>query len=537
MGSRRALDQSRAPLLEALIKVAAADRWPFHTPGHKRGRGLDPLLAQVLGGDGGAGGTGGNVDGERGAAGAAAYDLTELTGLDELSHPQSVIAEAQALAAEAFGAARSFFSVNGSSAGVAAMIAASAGPGDAVILPRNAHRSVVLGLVASGALPVFITPPLVPDLGVPGPIGWDEIERALDEKSASGRVAAVFVVSPTYEGRVADVAGIAACLAALPAPRRPLLLVDEAHGPHFGFGGGRGAGGGESPFPTPALAGGADAAVHSLHKVAGSLTQSAILHVGRGAPPAFAPERWLTLFQTSSPSYLLMASLDAARRQLVTEGPAKLVRVAALAAHVRRELSRIPGLFVAESGGGDPTRLCLRVLGSPDEAESAATAATTATARAATAPAAPSPAARFAAALEAAGVYPELVEGDLLVLILTMADDTASARALIDACHQAAAATGLKPTTFMPFTARTPFETHVPRLAIPPRQAFAAPKEKLSLNAALGRVSAQTVSPSPPGTLLLIPGEVVDGTVLENALAAARQGLPIPMEIEVVCQP
>lgn len=480
------------------MRVAAADRWPFHTPGHKRGRGLDPLLAQVLGGTGGA----------------AAFDLTELTGLDELSQPHSVIAEAQGLAASAFGAARTFFSVNGSSAGVAAMIAAAAGPGDTVLLPRNAHRSVVAGLVASGAVPRFVRPPVALDLGVPGPIGWSEIEPALNAGDGHGVPVAVFLVSPTYEGRVADVGGITARLAAWTP--RPLLLVDEAHGPHFGFATG---------FPTPALAAGADAAVHSLHKVVGSLTQGALLHVGHSAPPAFAPERWLTLGQTSSPSYLLMASLDAARRQLATVGPARLARTLALAARARRELARLPSLQVVPAAGGDPTRLCLRLLGGSEAAS------------------------RFAAALEAQGVYPELVEGDLLVFILTMADEAASVEALINACRRAGVENAPPPAPLPaghswppvdpPCTgvARCLFETHVPRLAIPPRQAFAAPREKIRLNAALGRVSAQTVAPSPPGTLLLIPGEVVDETVLENTLVAARQGLPVPMEIEVVCQP
>jgi arginine decarboxylase len=518
-------DQSRAPLLEALIRVAAADVWPFHTPGHKRGRALDDSLREALGA-------------------AAALDLTELIGLDDLALPRTVIADALKLAAQAFGARRTWFSVNGSSAGVAAMVAAAAGPGDSIVMPRNVHRSVVAGLVAGGARPVFVAPPLDPVLGVPGPVTWAELEetlsgqaawsgagaiadrgaledrRALEDRGGSptARPRAVLLVSPTYEGRTADVAGIGARLAAAaPAGGRPLLLVDEAHGPHFSFGG--------DGFPPSALAQGADAVVHSLHKAGGSLTQSALLHTGPRCPDWFDPGRWLALAQTSSPSYLLMASLDGARRRLATRGREDLARARSLADRLRRDLGDVRGLLVDDPGGEtgdpagkltghvttDPTRICLRVAGGHRAA------------------------ARFAADLRARGVVPEMVAGDLVIMILTAADDENSARALLDACRAACRAGGEDGTGGWPATARFPFDRHLPRQAMTPRQAFSAPWEKIALGSALGRVAAQTVAPSPPGTILLVPGEVVDEDTLAGAAAAAREGLGVPMEIEVTC--
>jgi arginine decarboxylase len=280
------LNQTQTPILAILKASGARDHAPFYAPGHKRGRGASPQLQNLLG------------------LQALRVDLPELPELDNLFAPEGVIQEAQTLAAEAFGAEQTYFLANGSTCGIEAAILATCGPGDKIIVPRNAHRSVIAGLVLAGAMPVFVEPQYAPELGLVLGISADAIASALHRHPDTR---AVLVVSPTYHGICSDIAAIAHLAHAHHLP----LLVDEAHGAHFGF---------HPHLPSTALGQGADLVVQSTHKLLGALTQASMLHTQGHRINRSRLQAALQLTQSTSPSYLLLASLDAARHQMATGG-------------------------------------------------------------------------------------------------------------------------------------------------------------------------------------------------------------------------
>ncbi|MEO0541334.1 MAG: aminotransferase class I/II-fold pyridoxal phosphate-dependent enzyme, partial [Cyanobacteria bacterium P01_A01_bin.105] len=263
------LSQHDAPLVAALQRCAEQPHAAFYTPGHKRGQGISPLLRQLLG------------------TSVFRADLPELPQLDNLFTPTTVIQQAQALAAEAFGAAQTWFLANGSSCGLEAALLAVCQPGDRVIVPRNVHRSVISGLVLSGAMPVYVMPEYRADWGIPLAVSAGAIAAALERHPETR---AVLIVSPTYEGVCADVGEIATLCHQHHLP----LIVDEAHGPHFAF---------HPDLPLPALAAGADLVVQSAHKVLSAMTQAALLHRGTDRIDAARLSQALQLTQSTSPSY------------------------------------------------------------------------------------------------------------------------------------------------------------------------------------------------------------------------------------------
>lgn len=247
--------------------------YPFHMPGHKGGR-ISPLPSDLL-----------------------KIDITEIDGFGNLHQPHDsdVIGQAQNRAAEVFGAAKTFFSINGSTAAIIATVCSVASEGEVLAVARNSHVSVYSGLVISGATPVYIMPELVTSPGIPGGID----PALVDSISQSFR--GVVITSPTYEGFTSDIEAISRIC----HERGALLIVDEAHGSHFGF---------NSAFPKTALDCGADLVIQSVHKTLPSLTQTALLHMGKTAAAdkqlVARVQQMLSMVQTTSPSYLLMASID-----------------------------------------------------------------------------------------------------------------------------------------------------------------------------------------------------------------------------------
>ncbi len=230
--------------------------------------------------------------------------MPELPELDNLFAPEGVILQAQQLSAEAFGADRTWFLANGSTSGVVAAILATCGPGDKIVLPRNVHQSAVSGLVLSGAIPIFITPEYDPTFDIAHSITPTAVSEALARHPDAK---AVMMVYPTYYGVCGDIAAIAHIAHQHNIP----LLVDEAHGPHFTF---------HPDLPISALAAGADLTVQSTHKVLSALTQAAMLHTQGMRVDNDRLSKALQLVQSTSPSYLLLASLDVARYQMATQG-------------------------------------------------------------------------------------------------------------------------------------------------------------------------------------------------------------------------
>jgi arginine decarboxylase len=325
--------QTKTPLLDALRDRTNHPHAPFYAPGHKRGEGISGPLIDLFG------------------VTVFRSDLPELPELDNLFNPEGAIAEAQDLAAEAFGAESTRFLANGSTCGIIAAILATSGPGDKIILPRNIHSSAISGLILSGAIPIFVNPEYDRTWDIANSITPEATASALEQHPDAK---AVMMVYPTYHGVCGDLRAIAKITHQYNIP----LLVDEAHGAHFNF---------HPNLPESALSAGADLTVQSIHKTLGAMTQASMLHVKGDRIDIQKINKALQLVQSTSPSYILLASLDAARQQIALHGKELMTQTLQLAEKARSRISQIPGLSVLEPlntpgfAALDRTRLTVKV--------------------------------------------------------------------------------------------------------------------------------------------------------------------------------
>lgn len=462
-------EQGRAPLFEALAAHTAKDPANLHTPGHRQGRGLPEDFLNL------------------GGQAIFSLDLTEIPGLDDLHNPRGAIARAQELAAELYGADRSFFLVNGTTAGIQALLTAVVGQGE-VIIPRNAHRSVLGGLVISGADPVYVSPEIIPDFGVDCGVAPLTIRRALEGHPGA---AAVLAVRPNYYGVAGDLAGQIRVAREADRP----LLVDEAHGAHLRF---------HPDLPGDAMAAGADASVQSTHKLGGSLTQSSMLHLRGGQVSAGGVAAALRLLQTTSPSYILMASLDLARRQMALLGEDLLERALELARGTRERLSRVRGLRILTeehlpggSFGLDLTKLVISVRGLGLTGYQAGELLA-----------------------ERYNVFVEMTDAVNVVAFISTGATRADCDALVRALEGIAAGDKLPAGAPLP-EAPTGY---IKRMK--PRDAWFSPARTVSLAEAGGRVCAETVAVYPPGIPAVNPGEEITPEIVEYLTLVSKMGLP-----------
>jgi arginine decarboxylase len=469
------LNQAKTPIVDALQEWVNKSHAPFYTPGHKRGIGMNPILT------------------ERWGATVFGWDLPELPGLDNLQAPAGIIEQAQILAAEVFGAQQTWFLVNGSTTGVMAAILATCGEGEKIILPRNMHSSAIAGIIHAGAVPIFINPEYDQQLDIAHSITPDSVKLALEQHPDAK---AVMVVYPTYYGACGDLAAIAEIVHGYQIP----LLVDEAHGAHFGF---------HSDLPPAAVAVGADLSVQSTHKLLGSLTQSAMLHVNSSLIDAEAIGRSLRLLQSTSPSYLLLASLDAARQQMGLNGEKLMAETIELAQIARAEIDRIPGIAVVKLDRHipgckyvDPTRLTVTVTGlnltgfAADEIL----------------------ASEF-------GIVAELPSMRHLTFIISIGNRRIDIDRLIWGLTQLATRFAeIIPLNLDPIDLQDRVLTD---LAITPRQATRRPQISVPTDRAIGRISAESICPYPPGIPILVPGEMITA----EAVAYLRQTLDLGGEL------
>jgi arginine/lysine/ornithine decarboxylase len=413
-------------------------------------------------------------------------DLPELPELDNLFAPGGVIQQAQILAAETFGAEQTWFLANGSTSGVMAAMLATCNPGDPVILPRNVHQSVISGLVLTGAMPIFIEPEADPQLDLAHCVAPSAIAQALiDHPNAR----AVLIVSPTYLGVCGHVAAIADLCHAHHLP----LIVDEAHGAHFGF---------HPDLPISALQAGADVAIQSTHKVLTALTQAAMIHAQGDRIDRDRLTKALAIVQSTSPNYLLLASLDAARRQMALHGKAFLTKTLRLASEARSRLAEIPGLTVldwpkADSPGVfdyDRTRLTVTVSGFGLDGFTADDWLN-----------------------QHCGVIAELPTLHHLTLIFTVGNTQEDCDRLVEGLERLRQEAGGRAAGWRlegPGKAGER-EAAAPLVkAVSPRDAFFAPQETVAIAAAVNRISAELVCPYPPGIPILLPGEVVTAAAI-----------------------
>jgi arginine decarboxylase len=331
------LRQTDTPLLAAMQHYVQDGVIPFHTPGHKQGKGMHPILESVIGRK------------------ALALDLALMEEMDDFQEPHGCIKHAQDLAAELYGADHSFFVINGTTGGIYAMILAVAGPGEKIIVPRNAHRSIIGGIILSGAVPIFMQPEVDFELGLAMGVTPEVVEATvLQHKDAK----AVLLINPTYYGVATDLKRIIEIV----HNYNMVALVDEAHGAHLRF---------SNRLPIQALDAGADICAQSTHKIIGALTQCSMVHCCEGRIRVPHLKAMLQLTQSTSPNYIMLASLDVARMQMALEGSKLIEQSIDLANWARSEINKIPGLycFGSEKIGNpgiydlDPTKVTVTVKG------------------------------------------------------------------------------------------------------------------------------------------------------------------------------
>ena len=463
--------QDSTPYVDALLAYSARDPGRFQVPGHKGGAGADPSLRELVGEIG------------------LRNDIPSVTEGVDVGPEPTPFQQAQRLAAEAWGARRTWFLVNGASQGNHAACLALAHAGGSVVVQRNVHSSVIDGLVLSGLRPSFVTPELDPELGIAHCLTAEALAAALD--SAPDAVGAM-VVSPTYFGACADVGA----LAGVAHEREVPLVVDEAWGAHLHF----------SPdLPPDALSCGADLVISSTHKIVGSLTQAAMLHLGEGdRMDAAVVDRSVSLVETTSPSGLLTGSLDAARRQASVHGDGLLDETLKGIRRTREEIASIPGLAILDEGatggasvaGWDPLRLAIDVREAGVSGYRLARAA-----------------------FESEGIDLELHSENVVVAIFGLGEPAEGAGRRL--------AAGLRAVV-----ERLSTEERGPRrrlappppwgpLELTPREAFLGPQEVVPVERAAGRIAAESLAAYPPGVPNVLPGE----RLTEESLAYIQESV------------
>ena len=461
------LDQTKVPVCDALRRVRDSGMVHFDVPGHKGGRG-NKALRDFFGSD------------------CIRSDMNSMKALDNLCHPVSVIREAEELAADAFGAAHAFLMVGGASSCVEAMVMTACKAGEKIIMPRNVHRSAINALVICGAAPVYVDPGVNRRLGIPLGMSVEGVKKAIEENPDAK---AVLVNNPTYYGVCSDLPAIIK----LAHEHGMLVLCDEAHGTHFYF---------SDLLPPGGMQLGADMAACSMHKTGGSFTQSAFLLCGEGVNPGYV-RQIINLTQTTSGSYLLLCSLDMARRNLALNGAAMMERTIEQADYAREEINALGGYYAfgSEIVDGeyccafDVTKLSVhtRDIG-----------------------------------LAGVEVYDllrdeydiQLEFGDIgnFLAIVTAGDRDLEIERLISALSE------IKRLYSGDLTGMLDHEYINPLVEMTPQAAFYSEKVSLPIEESAGRISTESVMCYPPGIPILAPGERITKEILQYIAYAKEKG-------------
>ena len=443
----------RAPLIEAMEAYHALDMAPYHTPGHKHGVTVHPSMRTMLTETG------------------LQMDVSLMSALDDLNDPEGCLLEAEEMAARLYGADDAFFAVNGTTGAIHAMILASVCSGEKIIVPRTAHRSVIGGIILADAMPVWVRPEVDDALGLAHGTSPDSYLAAME---AHPDAKAVFVVNPTYYGACGDIAEIVR----LAHERGMVVLVDEAHGPHLVF---------ADDLPMSAMEAGADMAAQSTHKLLPAMTQASLLLRQGERVSRERVLQMLQLTQSTSPNYILMASIDGARALMEEQGHALMARTLRLARRLRGEVNRIDGLFsfgrerIGQYGiyDFDETKVTVTVSGlgvTGAEAE---------------------------AVLRRKGIESELCDYHNVLFLITVGDTDESIDRLVTALREMAE----ELCTGAVLDDGAGDEIGLPEVAMSPRKALYAEREKIAFAASAGRIAAEVVTFYPPGIPVLCPGE------------------------------
>ncbi|MGC4375490.1 aminotransferase class I/II-fold pyridoxal phosphate-dependent enzyme [Fictibacillus sp. Mic-4] len=471
------MSQHETPLFTGLKKHAGRNPIQFHIPGHKKGAGMDPEFREFIGDN------------------ALSIDLINIAPLDDLHSPKGMIDEAQKLAAEAFGADYTFFSVQGTSGAIMTMILSVCSPGDKIIVPRNVHKSIMTAIVFSGATPIFIHPEVDNELGISHGITPESVRKALKQNPDAK---AVLVINPTYFGICANLKEIVEISHSYSIP----VLVDEAHGVLIHF---------HDELPLSAMQAGADMAATSVHKLGGSLTGSSILNVKEGLVSKDRVQTILSMLTTTSTSYLLLASLDVARKRLATEGHDLAEKTIRLANETRAKINEIPHLYCVGKeilGTGatydmDPSKLLISVkeLGITGyDAE--------------------------VWLREHYNIEVELSDLYNILCLITTGDHEKNTHILVTALRELSSFYSNEEIESVS-QALPVHVPNIPALAMSPRDAFYADTESIPFAESVGRIIAEFVMVYPPGIPIFIPGEIITKDNLDYIQENVEAGLPV----------
>lgn len=461
------MDQSNAPILEALERYKSMRVLPFDVPGHKRGKG-NPELTKFLGEQ------------------CLTVDVNSMKPLDNLCHPISVIKDAQDLAAKAFKAKDAFFMINGTTSAVQAMVMTVCKRGEKIIMPRNVHRSAINALIISGAIPVYVNPGTNKKIGIPLGMSVEDVKKAIEENKDAK---AILVNNPTYYGICSNLKEITR----LAHKYGMKVLVDEAHGTHFYF---------NDKLPISAMEAGADMAAVSLHKTGGSLTQSSLLLINNDINKGYV-HQIINLTQTTSASYLLMSSIDITRRNLALNGESIINHIIDLAEYARKEVNDLGGYYAYSKElidnkyvcDFDVTKLSVCTLG------------------------------LGLAGIEVYSILRDEYEiqiefGDLgnILAIISVGDKKLAIERLVSALAD------VKRLYKKDGTKMFDHEYINPQVVMAPQEAFYAKKRSIPIEESENKICSEFVMCYPPGIPILAPGERITREILDYINYAKVKG-------------
>ena len=466
--------QNKVPIFDTLLGHAKRNVTSFHTPGHKNGKGIDPVLKEVTG------------------DGLYKFDVTVFDEVDSLHDPVGPIKKAEELMAEAYGVKHSLFLVNGTSVGNIAMFLSACDPGDSIIVSRSSHKSIMGGIILSGVWPIWLQPTIDQNLDIIFNSTYEEIKQAL-EMYPEAR--AVFLTSPTYNGVATEVKKIAD----LCHRKGKILLVDEAHGPHLKF---------NDKLPMSAVDAGADLCVQSTHKILSALSQGSVLHHNSKLVDINRVKKIVSMLQTTSPQYLTLASIDLARRQAVLHGKEMFDKVIEAAEWARKEINeKIPNMRCLTKNDIkdrnfdlDLTKLTINVtktgLSGYEVDEILA---------------------------KKYNIQVDCSDTFNLIAIMGIGSDMEDVQKLVSA---------LKEISKKYKGSQKNWILKIPSLAtemvMTPREVFLSHDiKKIPLAKSVGHVSAQVLTPYPPGIPVVIPGERISKEICDYLVEMASKGIRI----------
>lgn len=457
-------------ILDKLTEYGRSEFYPFHMPGHKRQ--MDELVGINF-------------------PNAFDIDITEIEGFDNLHHAEGLLRESMEWAAMYYGADKTYYLVNGSSGGILSAISGIVPFGGTLLMSRNCHKSVYHGVILNHLKTIYVYPQIIPDFGLQGGLSAGEIRNLLITYK---NIDTVLIVSPTYDGVVSDIEGIANVVHEFGIP----LIVDEAHGAHFAFGNG---------FPESALSRGADVVIQSLHKTLPSLTQTALLHVKSGFVDVEKIEKYLSVYQTSSPSYVFMASIDRCIRWMNAEGRHNIEEFGKRLDAFRKRLFGMSHLRLLDRTSIgfhdvfdlDPSKIVISCRNTNLNGAQLNDCLRT----------------NYHLEMEMCGA-------DYVTAITTLADGEQGMNrlltALLDIDHSCAQLCSGNHRNCMDLHAKARMDLW---------EGFGSRQEGMDLLLCEGRISGEFVYLYPPGIPILAPGEVISGEILEVIMKYQAMGLSV----------